>query len=149
MSVPTKTVFLRNAQQGHGAILLMWDHCKPWLLAGHELMLRVSQILKKREQEEKYHAMIGDIARQVQHAGRFWDADDMKRFLVDDFAEEMRSAGHPLHNDTRVFPSLDGRRIVQLGIQTREFRVAEASAFIEFLYAKGAEHSVQWTEPAR
>lgn len=149
MSQVQKTVFLRNAQQGHGAILLMWDHCKPWLIAGHELMLRVTQILKKREQEEKYHAMIGDIARQVQHVGRYWDADDMKRFLVDEFAEEMRAIGQPLHHDSRVFPSLDGRRIVQLGIQTREFWVSEASAFIEYLYAKGAETGVQWTEPKR
>lgn len=148
-SSPQKTVFLRNAQQGHGVLLLVWDHCKPWLLAGHELMLRVTQLVKRREQEEKYHAMIGDIAKQVQHIGRFWDADDMKRLLVDEFAEEMRIAGTPLHHDSRVTPSLDGKRIVQLGIQTREFWIKEASEFIEFLYAFGAQRGVKWTEPER
>ena len=112
---------------------------------GH--LVAVSEPTKKRAQEEKYHAMIGDIARQITHLGRKWDTDDMKRILVDDFAEVMRSAGTPLHHDSRVTPSLDGRRIVQLGIQTREFRVKEAAQFIEYLYALGAEHGVVWTEP--
>lgn len=110
-------------------------------------MVQISEPTKKRIQEEKYHAMIGDIAAQCEHIGRKWDADDMKRLLVDEFAEEMRVANTPLHNDSRVTPSLDGRRIVQLGIQTREFRVAEASNFIEYLYAFGAERDVHWSEP--
>jgi hypothetical protein len=101
---------------------------------------------KKRIQEEKYHAMINDIAKQIEHIGRKWDADDMKRLLIDDFAEEMRLAGTPLHHDGRVTPSLDGRRIVQLGIQSRDFYVKEASAFIEYLYAQGAQYGVVWSE---
>lgn len=112
-------------------------------------MVTVSEPTKKRVQEERYHAMIGDIAKQIQVFGRQWDADDMKRILVDDFAEQMRIAGTPLHHDSRVTPSLDGRRIVQLGIQTREFRVREASAFIEYLFALGAEHGIKWSEPMR
>lgn len=101
---------------------------------------------KKRAQEEKYHAMIGDIAKQVEHIGRKWHQDDMKRILVDEFAEEMRLAGTPLHHDGRVIPSFDGRRIVQLGIQTRDFYVKEASQFIEYLFAFGAQHGVRWSE---
>jgi hypothetical protein len=104
---------------------------------------------KKRIQEEKYHAMIGDIAKQIEHIGRKWDADDMKRLMVDDFAEEMRLAGTPLHHDGRVTPSIDGRRIVQLGIQTRDFYVKEASDFIEYLYAQGAQYGVVWSEKVK
>lgn len=110
-----------------------WLHC-------------IMEPTKRRIQEEKYHAMIGDIAKQIEHIGRKWDADDMKRILVDEFAEEMRNAGTPLHHDSRVVPSLDGRRIVQLGIQTREFYVKEASQFIEFLYAFGSDRGVRWSE---
>jgi len=109
-------------------------------------VVRISEPVKKREQEEKYHAMIGDIAKQIEHIGRKWDSDDMKRLLVDDFAEEMRLAGTPLHHDGRVTASLDGRRIVQLGIQTRDFYVKEASDFIEYLYAQGAQYGVIWSE---
>jgi hypothetical protein len=110
--------------------------------APHGYMVQISEPTKKREQEEKYHAMVGDIAKQCEHIGRKWDLDDMKRLLVDEFAEEMRLAGTPLHHD-----SLDGQRIVQLGIQTREFRVKEAAQFIEYLYAFGADRGVRWTEP--
>ena len=108
--------------------------------AGYEV--RVTEPVKRRIQEERYHAMIGEIAKQVEHCGRKWAADDMKRILVDEFAEEMRLAGTPLHHDGRVIPSLDGRRIVQLGMQTSEFYVKEASQFIEFLYAFAAQHGV-------
>lgn len=110
-------------------------------------MVQIHEPTKKRIQEEKYHAMIGDIAKQSEHIGRKWDADDMKRLLVDEFAEEMRLAGTPLHHDGRVIPSLDGKRIVQLGIQTRDFYVKEAAQFIEFLLAWGAERGVIWSEP--
>ena len=101
---------------------------------------------KTRLQEEKYHAMIADISKQVKHLERYWDEDDMKRILVDEFAYEMRISGTPLHHDSRLTVSLDGLRTVQLGIQTREFHVAEAINFIEYLYAFGSENGVIWKE---
>ena len=119
------------------------------LIAPDGFHVWITEPKKKRIQEEKYHAMIGDIAKQIEHIGRKWDSDDMKRLLVDDFAEEMRLAGTPLHHDGRVTPSLDGRRIVQLGIQTRDFYVKEASAFIEYLYAQGSQYGVIWSERAK
>lgn len=104
---------------------------------------------KRRIQEEKYHAQIGDIAEQTTYAGRQWDREDMKRILVDEFVEEMRQAGTPLHNDgnSRLIPSEDGRRVIQLGIQTRDFWVSEARAFIDWLDAWGNMRGVAWSEP--
>lgn len=112
-------------------------------------MVVVSEPGKRRIQEEKYHAMIDDIAKQTEYAGRRWDGEEMKRILVDEFAEEMRQAGTPLHHDGagRLIPSEDGRRVIQLGIQTRKFWVREAADFISFLYAWGEARSVTWTEP--
>lgn len=112
-------------------------------------MVVISEPTKKRAQEEKYHAMIDDIAAQTDYAGKRWDEDDMKRILIDEFAEEMRLAGTPLHHDGRLIPSENGRRVIQLGIQSREFYVKEASQFIEFLYAWGSDRGVRWSEKAR
>lgn len=112
---------------------------------GH--VARISEPVKKREQEEKYHAMIGDIAKQCTFMGQKWHANDWKRLLVDAFAKAMREIGTPLHHDGRVVPSLDGERVVQLGIQTADFRVKEAANFIEYLYAYGVENDVVWTKP--
>lgn len=110
-------------------------------------LVSVSEPTKKRVQEEKYHAMIDDISRQATYAERRWDRDDTKRLLIDEFADEMRSAGTPLSHDGRLVPSENGRRVIQLGIQSRDFKVAEASAFIEFLFAWGADRNVKWSDP--
>ena len=106
-----------------------------------------SEAKRKDVQSDKFHAMIGDIARHVTFAGKKYDADDWKRLLVDAFSQAMRDAGTPLHHDSRVIPSLDFQRVVQLGIQTREFYVKEAAQFIEYLYAYGSENDVEWSEP--
>jgi len=140
MTVAKRTFVLAHDQARSNAARFCMDAPAGWMVV-------VSEPAKKRIQEEKYHAMIGDIARQVEHIGRKWDADDMKRLLIDEFADEMRAAGTPLHHDGRVVPSLDGRRIVQLGIQSRDFHVKEAAAFIEFLYAFGAARDVRWSAP--
>jgi len=110
-------------------------------------VVTISEPTKKRAQEEKYHAMIGDIAKQTAYIGKRWDLDDMKRILIDEFAEEMRLAGTPLHHDGRLIPSENGRRVIQLGIQSRDFYVSEAAQFIEFLYAWGSGRGVSWSEP--
>lgn len=110
-------------------------------------VVRIGPPAKSRDQEEKYHAMIGDIAKQVRIYGREWDREDLKRLLVDQFMRDMKEAGTPLSKQGAVVPSLDGTGVVQLGIQTRRFLKKEAIAFIDWLYAFGAENDVQWTEP--
>lgn len=105
---------------------------------------------KSRSQEKKYHAMIADIARSVLIYERFWTEADMKRLLVDQFARDMHNAGSPLEQmdgQTRIVPSLDKTGVVQLGVQTRDFTKAEGIAFVDWLYAFGAENEVAWTEP--
>jgi hypothetical protein len=112
-------------------------------------VVRISPPAKTREQEAKYHAQIADIARQCsEFRDRGYDEDDVKRLLIDAFAHVMREAGTPLHHDGRVVPSLDGRRVVQLGIQSSKFWKNEASQFIEHLYAWGAENGVEWSDEA-
>lgn len=104
---------------------------------------------KSRDQEEKYHAMIGDIHKSKLFCflgRRDWSEDDIKRLLVEAFANEMAEQGKPLAQSGRIVPSLDMQRTVQLGIQTRKFKKAEASAFVEYLYAYGASIGVRWTE---
>lgn len=109
-------------------------------------MVRFSEPKRKNIQSDKFHAMIGDISKQCTFMGKKWNQDDWKRFLVDAFAKVMRDDGTPLHHDGRIVPSLDGERVVQLGIQTAEFRVKEASDFIEYLFSWGAENNVVWTD---
>lgn len=116
------------------------------MVAPENWIARFDAPKKSRDQEEKYHAMIADIGRQVDLNGQRWGVEDAKRLLVDAFARVMAASGTPLKQSSRIVPSLDGSGFVQLGIQTRSFRVAEASEFIEYLYAFGSEHNVRWSE---
>lgn len=107
---------------------------------------------KSREQEERYHAMIGDIAKQYRHCGKEWKLDDMKRILVDQFRRD--TFNDPDFADlwakmgvSEMAPSLRGEGVVLLGVQTRKFPSKLASVFIEWLYALGAELNIQWSEP--
>jgi len=133
----SRPFFLVHAEARRNAAAFCMEAPTGW-------MVLFSEPPKHRGHEKKYHAMIGEIAAMVEHIGRQWDADDMKRLLVDEFADEMRCAGTPLHHDGRVAPSLDGRRTVQLGMQTAEFTANEAQQFIEFLYAFGTIRGVEF-----
>ena len=103
--------------------------------------------LKKRDQEEKYHAMLNDIAKsgKFEFLGRSdWDLEDIKRLLIEAFANEMENIGTPLKQKSSIVPSLDLKRTVQLGIQSRDFSVKEASNFIEYLYSYTVEIGIKF-----
>jgi hypothetical protein len=106
---------------------------------------------KTRPQEEKYHAQIGDIARQWAYLGVQWSEDDMKRILVNGFKEDTKddeelAACWREMGEVKAVPGMRGGLVI-LGDQTRRFPKKLASAFVEWLYALGAEVGVEWTEP--
>ena len=110
--------------------------------------------LKSREQEERYHAMIGDIADQWQFCGRKWEEEDMKRLCIDQFRRDTIKDTDlaPLWagiGTVDMAPSIDGSGVVALGVQSRRFPKKLAMAFITWLEALGAEHDVEWSPPRR
>lgn len=109
-------------------------------------LVTFSEPTKRRIQENKYHAQIKDIAEQTTYIGRKWIPLHMKRILIDEFAEAMRLAGTPLHHDSQIIPSENGKRVIQLEIHSSDFYVNEASEFISFLSAFGDDRGVVWTE---
>jgi hypothetical protein len=131
---------LIDPQQATTLMQSLWPKVKTALAAGKKLTLEVKDASKSREQEEKYHAIIGDIAKQAQHLGAKWGAEDWKRLLVDQFVREIGLTGG------KVIPNLDGTGIVQLGFQTRNFTTGQGSKFIEFLLAWCAENGVELKE---
>ena len=58
---------LHNAQQAYSAIQQTWAHVKGWLCAGGgRLVLEVKPETRSDRQNRFLHAMLGDIARQVE-----------------------------------------------------------------------------------
>ena len=127
---------LRTPEQATYLMQSLWPKVKEAIKGGKQLSLEIKPINKSREQEEKYHAMIGEIAKQAQHLGAKWDAESWKRLLVDQFCRDSNI------KTGVVIPNLSGDGIVQLGFQTRKFTKEQASEFVEWLHAWGAEHGV-------
>lgn len=105
---------------------------------------------KTRLQEEKYHAMLGDIAEQMQHLTQVLDDESWKRLCVLQFKSDCiandvpRLADYWRGKKMRLIPSLDGSSLVTLGDQTRKFPKYVAAGFIEWLNAYGANNGVKF-----
>lgn len=117
-------------------MVTLWPKVLTALNAGKPLVMEIKAADKSRDQEQKYHAMITEIATQAQHMGSKWDAESWKRLLVDQFCKDIGL------KTGVVMPNLSGDGIVQLGFQTRKFTKEQASEFVEWLYAWSAEHGV-------
>ena len=108
---------------------------------------------KTRLQEEKYHAMLGDIAKQAKHLNQVLDLDSWKRLCVDQYRKDCiendipRLADYWKRKNFKLMPSLDGSSLVALGTQTRDFPKYVAAGFITWLYAYGVNQNIVWSEP--
>jgi hypothetical protein len=129
-------IHLLSTEQAKTSIRHNWEKITKALDSGKHLTMEIKLASKTREQEEKYHAMINDIAKQAQHLGAKWSSEDWKRLLVDQFLREEANI------QGKIIPNLDGTGIVQLGFQTRKFTKEQASEFVEWLYAWSAENGI-------
>jgi len=128
--------YLQSPEQDSALMAKIWPKVKDSLKAGKLLQMEIKAESKSRDQEAKYHAMLGEIAEQASHLGAKWSAEDWKRLMVDLFAKETGLQGG------KIIPSLDGAGIVQLGLQTRNFTKEQAGEFIAFLDAWAAVNGI-------
>jgi hypothetical protein len=129
-------IYLTNTEQAKTSIRHNWEKITNALDSGKHLTMEIKLSSKSREQEEKYHAMINDIAKQAKHLGAKWSSEDWKRLLVDQFLREEANI------QGKIIPNLDGTGIVQLGFQTRKFTKEQASEFVEWLYAWSGNNGI-------
>ena len=131
---------LDSYEQAQALMTSVWPKVREALVYGKKLTLEIKDQKRSEDQNSKYHAMLGEIAEQASHLGSKWDAEDWKRLLVQEFCKEK---GLPAG---RVIPNLSGDGICQLGQQTRHFSKEQASEFVEWLHAWGAENGITFTE---
>lgn len=132
---------LYEERQAHGVMLLVWPKIKEIIQSGKKVILEVTEESRSNPQNKKFHAIIGQIARQAEHAGAKWDAEAWKRLLIDQWAKDTnRSRGD-------VVASIDGGDVIQLGIQSRKFTKEEGADFIEWLLAWSAQNGIDIKEP--
>jgi hypothetical protein len=130
-------ITLYSPQQAHTVLKDLWPKIKETLQAGKKLRLELKRSTRSSDQNAMFHSLIDLIAKQMKAAGSAWSSDDWKRLLIDQWAHETgRKIG-------KVAPSLDGERVVQLGLQSHKFTVEEGSEFIEWLMAWMAEKGIE------
>ena len=91
------------------------------------------------EQNAKLHAMLGDIARQVEHYGQKYTTGIWKRLCI---ASWLRAEGE----QPVLIQALDGMGIDIIFEKSSKLSVKRMASLIEWVYMYGAENSVVWTE---
>lgn len=116
--------------------------------------IKVTEYNKRNaEQNAKCHAMLTDIANQSTHLNEKLQPDDWKRLCVAQFRQDCldnnveKLADYWRKHDVRLMPGLDGKSLVALGSQTRDFPVYVMAGFIDWLIYWGAEHGIKYTAP--
>jgi hypothetical protein len=129
-------IHLNTPDQATVLMKEIWPKVKEGLQAGRRMRLEIKQARRSSDQNDMFHWLIHKIAGEMKKVGSKWTADDWKRLLIDQWAHETnRKLG-------KVAPSLDGERVVQLGMQSHKFTVEEGSEFIEWLLAWMAEKGI-------
>ena len=130
-------ITLYSPEQAHSVPKDLWPKIKESLQTGKKLRLEVKRSTRSSDQNAMFHSLIDIVAKQMKVAGSAWSSDDWKRLLIDQWAHETgRKIG-------KVAPSLDGERVVQLGLQSHKFTVEEGSEFIEWLMAWMADKGIE------
>lgn len=98
-------------------------------------VLNIRESTRTLEQNARMHAMLSDIAR-ARPMGRVHDTETWKCIFMD-------ACGFK----PKWIPSLDGDGVVNTGYRSSRLTKAQMSDLIECMFAFGAEHGVQWSEP--
>jgi hypothetical protein len=132
---------LYEEKQAHATMLSVWAKVKETLYSGKKVVLEITEESRSDPQNKKFHAIIGQIAKQAEHAGSKWDVESWKRFLLEQWARDSGVMGGG------VVASLDGERVVQLGIQSRKLTKQQGAEFIEWLLMWSATNGIDIKEP--
>lgn len=87
-------------------------------------------------QNDRFWAMLSDVATQKEHAGRKYTPDQWKILFM-----------HACGREVQFIPSLDNATFIPWGQSSSDLSKAEMTELIEFIHAWGAEHGVLFHDP--
>lgn len=133
------SVFFLKPDNARERAAAAWKHACEFLQLGKTVRMRVDECIPTRslEQNAMFHAICGDLSKQKQWAGEWRDTEDWKRLLVDAWARVEAK------EQVEMVPSLDGKGVVNLGIQTHKMRVGEMADLITFAQSYCVENEVE------
>lgn len=130
---------MANAQHGGQIIKAVWDFTKALLTAGHAVVVEVRTMTRSLEQNAKFHALVGDIAKAgCKWAGKPRNTKEWKVLLVSGHAVATKEG-------SEMVPGLEGE-FVNLRESTASMSVRRASSLIEYTLAFCAQNDVPMSE---
>ena len=132
--------------QARKAVDYLYEQAKPRLMAGHRLVATLAPETRRDNHNRHFHSLIAQIAKQL--GGDLAEPEDAKRILISAFRIDTRNDPDLIgewakFGDVRMGRGIRGE-VVLLGIQSRDFTIKLARAFIAWLYAFGAEQGVRF-----
>jgi hypothetical protein len=99
----------------------------------------IKDLDRSSDQNRALHAMLTDIANQVEHAGKKWDVLIWKRLLT---AAWLREAGEA----PQMIPAIDGHGFDVIYERTSKLTVKQCASLLEWITAFAVEHQVRLTQ---
>lgn len=132
---------LINAQQAAVALKALWDKVKPWVVAGHRLRVTIKKEQRSDAQNDRFHAMLDDVAKQAIYLGQKRSKDFWKGLFVSGW--EIATGKKP-----EIVPGLEGE-FVNIRGSTRDLSVSHMASVMEYIEAWGAMNGVKFSAPER
>lgn len=123
--------------QAHKALLTqIWPHLKNHLMAGQRMVIECRQETRSLAENAMLHALLGQISREVEWAGKKRDVETWKRLLT---AAWCRARGEHVE----MLPALDGHGVDIVFRRTSQLTRSECAELIEYVLAwAAAEHGI-------
>jgi hypothetical protein len=118
----------------------VWPHLKPWLIAGHRMVIEVRPEKRTLDQNAKFHALCADIAKSgLMWAGKVRKAEEWKVLLV---------SGHAIatKEGSEIIPGLENE-FVNVRESTASMSKKRGASLIEYTLAFGVQNGVRFSAP--
>lgn len=109
-------------------------------VGGQELVIRKEQDERSIEQNRKLHAMLTDIANQIEHYGQKLNVTIWKRLTT---AAWLREIGH----QPQMIPAIDGHGVDVIFERTSKLSMKQMASLIQWVEAFGVEKGVRFSAP--
>jgi len=142
----TYTTPLRDPESARKAFTAAWVHAKPLLLDGKQLIMEIKPTTRSSLQNRYLHAMLGDIAKQIEWAGAKRDVDTWKRLMIGAWCRAR-------HEHIEMLPAIDGHGVEIVFRRSSQLTRAECVELCEFIGAWCAHNGVTlrdaraWVDP--
>lgn len=130
-----QTIFLRSKQQQQSAINAILaspiDNDKP-------VTIRITDYKRNLDQNARFHAMLGDIARQVKWCGKTLKPEQWKVLLISGHAVATKQPAD-------IVPGIEGE-FVNIRESSAEMSVGRMASLIEYVMAWAVGQGVRFTD---